>query len=758
MAATRHDDTTQRHVDGTPLILLGALGALGFASALSLTRVFEGRLWLYAAFAGVALPHAIGWLVNRRRLPGLTALLLWTAAGWLYTVIAVEPGLTARGVPTPAAIRAWTEALLDAPEILKSSTTPVTPTEGALLLALAVIWGANAAAHWSATRLDGTLGAIVPTLALFVALNALGDGSYAFTSGLYAGTIAVFLMVQHHLAFGERRSWFHARPQRRSRLLAGGTATIVAIAIVAAVVGPSLPSAQSASLIDYQEWGEGRGGSGSVQIVSPLVSIGDQLNNPDATEVFTVRSPEATYWRLVALDNYDGDVWGLEDTTARAGFADPQGGTTERIVQQFEMGPLGGPFLPAAFQVVDTQFLSEELSIHESATLFSELPEGGSYDGLRYEVISELPYPSEADLAGIQPVDPDDFEDLLALPDDFPGRVRELAFEVTANARTPFEQAIALQDWFRDPDLFTYDTEIEGHDEDALAKFVLEDRRGFCEQFAGSYAAMARAIGLPARVAVGFTPGELRPDGLYHVTTKNAHAWPEIYFDGLGWIRFEPTPGRYEPTPTDFNGDGDDPNPSHGGPGASTSTTTTVGGPTTTRDPSATTRPRPTFPIDAGPSASGDSPTPTGSTDVLRRVGIGLGSIALVIGTLFGAIGLGGVVRRRRRSHAATARDRIIGAWAQALERLAEVGIHRRPAATPVEFAMREAPAAGIGSAGPALLALSHLHTDALFSLDPPDDAAADAAWSHVVSIEESIVRSTRRTVRWRRRLALRQM
>jgi transglutaminase-like putative cysteine protease len=753
MAATRPDDATQRHPDGTPLILLGALSALGFASALSLVRVFEGRVWLYGAFGAVVLPHALGWVVNRRRVGGLPALLVWMSAGWMYTVIAVEPRLTARGIPTPAAIRAWTDALLDAPEILKSSTTPVVPVEGALLLALIVIWSSNAAAHWSATRLDGTLGAVVPTLALFVALNALGDGPYAFTSALYAGAIAVFLMVQHHLALSERRSWFHARPQRRSRLLVGGAATIVAIAIVAAIVGPSLPTAQSAGLIDYQEWGEGRGGSGSVQIVSPLVSIGDQLNNPDATEVFTVLSPTATYWRLVALDNYDGDVWGLQDTTARAGFADPQGGTTERIVQRFEMGPLGGPFLPAAFQVVDTQFLSDELSIHESATLFQELPDGGSYDGLRYDVISELPYPSETDLAGIRPVDPDDFDDLLALPDDFPERVRELAFDVTANARTPFEQAIALQDWFRDPDLFTYDTEIEGHDEDALAKFVLEERRGFCEQFAGSYAAMARAIGLPARVAVGFTPGELGTDGRYHVTTKNAHAWPEIYFDGLGWIRFEPTPGRFEPTPTDFNGDGDDPNPGNGGPGASASTTTTIGGPTTTRDPSATTRPRPSFPIDAGPSGSGDSTDPSGSTDVLRRVGAVVASIALVGGMLFGAIGLGGIIRRRRRSHAATARDRIIGAWAQAMERLAEVGIHRRPAATPVEFAMREAPAAGIGSAGPALLALSHLHTDALFSLESPDDEAADAAWSHVASIEESIVRSTRRTARWRRRL-----
>ncbi len=756
MATTRHELATQRHTDGTPLILLGALSVLGLTSALSLIRVFDGRLWLYAVFGAVALPHGLGWVINRYRVAGFPAVLAWAATAWIYTVIVVEPHLTARGIPTPAAIRAWTEALVDAPEILRASTTPVAPIDGALLLALIVIAAANAAAHWSATRLDGNLGAVVPTLALFVALNALGDGPYAFTSASYAGAIALFLMAQHHLALAERRSWFHARPQRNSRLLLGGVATIAIIAIIAAVVGPSLPSAQSAGLIDYQEWGEGRGGTGSVQIISPLVSIGDQLNNPDPTEVFTVRSPEATYWRLVALDNYDGDVWGLEDTTARSGFADPQGGTTKRIVQRFEMGPLGGPFLPAAFQVVDTQFLADEFSIHESATLFQELPDGGSYDGLRYEVISELPYPSDEELARIAAVDPDDFEPLLELPDDFPDKVADLARDVTANARTPFEQAIALQDWFRDPDLFTYDTEIEGHDENALANFVLEERRGFCEQFAGSYAAMARAIGLPARVAVGFTPGELGNDGLYHVTTKNAHAWPEIYFDELGWIRFEPTPGRYDPTPTDFNGDGDDPDRGGGGPGSSPSTSTTVGGPTTSNDPSATTRPRPSLPIDAGGSSSGSSDDNDGSTNVLGRVGIVVGFVGLALATLFAGVGLGAVVRRRRRSHAPTARERIVGAWAQAMERLAEIGIQRRPSATPVEFAMREAPAAGVGAAGPALLALSHLHTDALYSPATPDDATADAAWAHVEAIEAAIVRTTRRTVRWRRRFGQR--
>jgi transglutaminase-like putative cysteine protease len=72
----------------------------------------------------------------------------------------------------------------------------------------------------------------------------------------------------------------------------------------------------------------------------------------------------------------------------------------------------------------------------------------------------------------------------------------------------------------------------------------LSQRRGYCEQFAGTYAAFARVLGLPSRVAIGFTPGERRDDGRYYVQGKHAHAWPEIYFEGVGWVPFEPTPGR----------------------------------------------------------------------------------------------------------------------------------------------------------------------------------------------------------------------
>ena len=130
-------------------------------------------------------------------------------------------------------------------------------------------------------------------------------------------------------------------------------------------------------------------------------------------------------------------------------------------------------------------------------------------------------------------------------------------------------KAAALQAWFQQG---TYDISIKtGSNENALVTFV-QDRRGYCEQFAATMALMARLEGIPARVVVGFTPGVKSGDN-YVVTTADAHAWPELYFDDAGWLRFEPTP----------RADGQTSNPTY----ANTSTATV-----------------PAAPVSTGPSAS----------------------------------------------------------------------------------------------------------------------------------------------------------
>ncbi|MFE7278175.1 DUF4129 domain-containing transglutaminase family protein, partial [Streptomyces sp. NPDC057623] len=118
------------------------------------------------------------------------------------------------------------------------------------------------------------------------------------------------------------------------------------------------------------------------------------------------------------------------------------------------------------------------------------------------------------------------------------------AREVTEGANSHYEQAVKLQEYFAVTGGFQYDTNVKvGSGRQAIARF-LKDKQGFCVHFSFAMAAMARSLGIPARVAVGFAPGTPQGDSSVSVGLRDAHAWPELYFEGVGWTRFEPTPTR----------------------------------------------------------------------------------------------------------------------------------------------------------------------------------------------------------------------
>jgi transglutaminase-like putative cysteine protease len=129
----------------------------------------------------------------------------------------------------------------------------------------------------------------------------------------------------------------------------------------------------------------------------------------------------------------------------------------------------------------------------------------------------------------------------LSLPNDVRSLLTQKAGQITAGDATPYQKALALQDYFQANFTYTLTPKISGTGTAAIESF-LQNRAGFCQQFAATMAAMARALGIPAVVAVGYTPGTQQSDGSYQVTTHDAHAWPMLYFDGIGWVQFEPTP------------------------------------------------------------------------------------------------------------------------------------------------------------------------------------------------------------------------
>jgi transglutaminase-like putative cysteine protease len=309
-----------------------------------------------------------------------------------------------------------------------------------------------------------------------------------------------------------------------------------------------------------------------------------------------------------------------------------------------------------------------------------------------------------------------------SLPPNLPPTALNEATRVTAGLTTSYDKLIALQNYFS---TFDYDLDVQyGESSDAIEAF-LRGRRGFCQQFAGTFAVMARALGIPARVAVGYTPGLLQSDGLYHVYGKQAHAWPEVWFQGFGWVPFEPTPGRGNPDAQQIDGRPaaqDDSPPS--GAGAQTGPTLTAPPVTTGRpgDPDATT----TVP-------GGGRPTATTTTTLAPAKAVGTGPngsfVPLVVFGLIVLIALWVLLAPRvlgawhaRRGR--TARDRTVAAWYRACHVLGMAGAPKVGGSTPLEYADIAVATTGVDQG--ILRELAVQVTRAVYAPGNVDDSVAD--------------------------------
>ena len=284
------------------------------------------------------------------------------------------------------------------------------------------------------------------------------------------------------------------------------------------------------------------------EVISPLVDIRSRLTNRGDTELFRVNADAPAYWRATTLPDFDGTTFGLptrslERVEGSFGDQDPAG---RQIRQQIQILSLRGQLIPAAADPVQADGFSggQRIDLRLNRDTSTLVTPGDVAAGDVFTVVSSAPQLSPDELRGATQSSPPD-SIFVQLPDNLPDVVGELATEVTAGTSNNYDAAMALQTWFRND--FEYSLEVQsGHGSNAIESF-LNERVGYCEQFAATFAAMARTLGIPSRVAVGFTPGILNDDGWYSVLGKNAHAWPELWFDGIGWVGFEPTPGRGAP-------------------------------------------------------------------------------------------------------------------------------------------------------------------------------------------------------------------
>ncbi|MGH3850287.1 MAG: DUF4129 domain-containing transglutaminase family protein, partial [Pseudonocardiaceae bacterium] len=254
-------------------------------------------------------------------------------------------------------------------------------------------------------------------------------------------------------------------------------------------------------------------------------------------------------------------------------------------------------------------------------------------------------------------------------------------------------------------------------------------------------------LGLPTRVAVGFTPGQVDPDGAYRILARNAHAWPEVYIGNAGWVAFEPTPGRGIPGAQDYTGVATPAPPGEEGTGSPESTAETVP-PTDSGEEIAPSSPNSSTPANPAEKAAPDSiNTPTIPVETSPRWWtVGLITFAVVLAGLAGIY----IARRRRRASrraaATTPNDRVLVAWAEATETLATMGLGPQPWETPTEFARRGGVA--LVAANNALGTLA----DAVCVASYQDDQIETALAARAAESSESIVRTvatTRGALRW---------
>ncbi|MEX1047818.1 MAG: DUF3488 and transglutaminase-like domain-containing protein [Actinomycetota bacterium] len=547
---------------GGRLVAVAAVSLLSGAAALALGRVFTGSVpalkLVGAALASVVLA---GLLQRRSLAPALGA-----AAGGFVVVagILVFPETTWAGIPRVQTLARILAAIGEANTEARNRIAPAFPVAPLLTVALFAVWGASFASHALLVRASRPVLALVPPagLAAFAdsAIGPVPRPSYAIL--LLAGAMAVvfagnFIRILRWGRKGESDGF-------RWRSSAQGAARAGAAAIGIALIAPVFIPGYGSSPVLQPETG-----FGSAR-VDPKVSLGSTLPPQSEVPLFSVTAVRPAYWRIESLDAFDGLAWSSsrDDSDGRMITTSNEpvrlGASADEeltLRQDVRIAQMESRWLPMAFEAATLRV--DEGTVTYDAEAGTASASQSLPGGYRYTVVSTLHAPTARDLdlaadptapaaraaAGISP---GVYEQYTRLPRPLPGSIEELTQRITEDQPNPYRKMIAIQDYLRENLVFDETLEEVPADRDPLVYFLTESRRGFCQQFAGAMAAMARTLGYPSRVAYGFLPGVELGNDTWQVSAAETHVWPEILFPDYGWIAFEPTPTRSNPVPSQY--------------------------------------------------------------------------------------------------------------------------------------------------------------------------------------------------------------
>ncbi|GAB7047008.1 DUF3488 and transglutaminase-like domain-containing protein [Catenuloplanes indicus JCM 9534] len=716
---------------GLPVALIGMIALCGVL----LGRVYSGPL-LSQAVAGAAV-LSVGISTAVRRLPSWTVAPLSVLALAGYTVLVLRLAAQRAELDAPLA-----QVLVDAarngiPRML-TAMIPVEPTPDTLVIPLVAAWLAGLAATEVSGRAGWVLLGYTAPVALFAGtLYVVGpnaDAALPPTLGFVAlaalGLVTAPGRTAPRTAPQTVATASDAEPAGRLRRLIG---PVVALAVLLALVfagAPRIAGVVTATPVDPRRYVEPPQVDSLDE--SPLNRISGWALNPDQHlfDVTPLAGEGLPLVRLAVLNDYDGVTWKVGATYRAAGRVlppdpPPPGATVEQAVQRLTIADLSGRLLPA----VPTPSGVEGTRVAydaESGTLIR--PEGLTA-GLTYTVTSAR---QRLDLSGLPVADVPSgpgVARLLTVSDGVPEQVQQLADQLGEENGAPYDRAVAIEQFLATHYRVAADA-ASGHSYPNLGFFLFGPRNaggqeGTSEQFAASFAVLARLLGLPSRVVVGFSPRAEggAPAGTVAVRGADAFAWPEVLFDGVGWVSFNPMPQPdTEPRPVeeDFR------------PEPEKSEEPPTDAPTPSVAPSASASPG---------DALAESAAGSGRTRAVIAGGVS-GTVLLVLAGLVIALLTMRRALSRRRLHAPDPRERVTGAWLEVGDALRLAGRPPPPDLTATEFAGHAAETAAqaaarvkkLRTAAPPLDDLAELMNRDAFAPDDIDPRQADHAGTQAVA------------------------
>jgi len=708
---------------------------------------------LLAVYGGsAALPAVAGGLVLGTAVAVGSAVWRWSA---VTTVAAVIAAYAVAGGPLAAPstmdgllpTRETVTALVNGPvaswkQLL--TLQPAVGTTGSLLVAaflLALVGSVTAVAVTLRVQRPAaaTAAALVPCVAL-VAVIVLGTRNPTVPPVLTGTVLAVVLLP-----------WAAARSGafRVRRVVASGL--LLAVAAGAGVVGAPAVVGQTPRLVvrdeivppfDPQDY------------PSPLAAFREFVKQDEDTTLFTVDGlPAGARVRLATLDRYDGVVWNVAgDGSAEASGEfrrvgddlDPSVRGEDAHVE-FTVQGLDGVWLPTVGQArairVDDPAAATGLRYNDATG--GAVLTGGVHEGLRYSADVVVPHEPDDEEIGRAPADSVVQPPVVGEPD----AVAVTAADIARDAGSPVEIARALTDWLSQEGYFSHGNtdagdapSMSGHGADRITALLAGDLMvGDGEQYAAALALLAREMGLPARVVLGFVPQDTGGEGPVEVRGKDVQAWVEIAFAGEGWVAFDPTPPPTQTPQQDTEQKPTEPDPQ-------------------------VVQPPPAPPAAVNPPDE-DTEQPNNDTDddkdgarpLWQQVAEVAGMVSvplLVIAAPFLVVAALKARRRRRRRRNPDSVVRVAGGWDEVLDAARDLRRPTPPTATRLESArvlassFEDAPAEHASTVRTTVRDLAHSADRAVFGAGVPDDRAAAAYWTQV----EAAVAAMRHGVGWRRR------